>query len=112
MIGGTVRARKRVGRKAPVAENGYKNPGELEARRPTCIVGTKRKSAQLFSGTSYLGPSRRMTPFRAFEPEVYEAGLGRMQSKPVPIEPLTQPGIARDKWACCSRACLTVISAT
>jgi len=31
-----------------------------------------------------------MTPFRAFEPEVYEAGLGRMELKPVPTEPLTR----------------------
>ena len=31
-----------------------------------------------------------MTPLRASEPEVYEAGLGRMESKPLPIESLAQ----------------------
>ena len=33
---------------------------------------------------------RRMTPMRAFEPEVYEAGLGRMELKAIPAEPLAQ----------------------
>ncbi|MCP1838486.1 hypothetical protein ACVIHI_000149 [Bradyrhizobium sp. USDA 4524] len=37
------------------------------------------------------GPRRRgMTPTGAFKPEVYEAGLDRMELKPVPTEPLTQ----------------------
>jgi hypothetical protein len=33
---------------------------------------------------------RRMTPPRAFEPEVYEAGLGRVKLKPVPAKALAQ----------------------
>lgn len=37
------------------------------------------------------GPRRRgMTPTGAFEPEVYEAGLGRMELKPIPTKPLGQ----------------------
>ncbi|MCP1737483.1 hypothetical protein M2209_008894 [Bradyrhizobium elkanii] len=37
------------------------------------------------------GPRRRgVTPTRALEPEVYEAGLGRMELKPIPTEPLIQ----------------------
>src|SRR5574337_2061955 len=35
---------------------------------------------------------RRMSPLRAFEPEVHEAGLGRMERKPEPLKPLTQHG--------------------
>jgi len=34
---------------------------------------------------------RGMTPTRAFQPEVYEAGLGRTELKPIPTEPLAQP---------------------
>jgi hypothetical protein len=33
---------------------------------------------------------RRMTPVGAFEPEVYEACLGRMELKSIPAEPLAQ----------------------
>ena len=35
---------------------------------------------------------RGMLPLRAFEPEVYEAGLGRMEREPEPLKPLTQHG--------------------
>ena len=37
------------------------------------------------------GPHRgRMTPVGALEPEVYEAGFGRMEFKPIPAKPLAQ----------------------
>jgi hypothetical protein len=33
---------------------------------------------------------RRVTPVRASEPEVHEAGLGRMELEPIPAKPLSQ----------------------
>ena len=55
----------------------------LTPPRPSPHVGKAKEVESRAHG-------RRMTPVGAFEPEVYEACLGRMELKAIPAEPLAQ----------------------